>query len=162
MLAFNRIVIAAFIVCAFAGLASAQGNPTGSVEGKVTDQDGLALPGVTVTAASAAMQGVRTTVSSANGDYIIPFLPPGTYDVSYDLPGFQSARLEKVAVVIAETRRADVSLKVAGVAETVQVSASAGSAEIAQNLTVASTYTASNLELLPIGRTLNAAVLLAP
>ena len=162
MSAFPRSVITAFIVLAFAGLAYAQGNPTGSVEGKVTDQDGLALPGVTVTAASAAMQGVRTTVSSANGDYIIPFLPPGIYDVSYDLPGFQAARLEQVAVVIAETRRADVSLKVAGVTETVQVSASAGSAEIAPNLTVASTYKASNLELLPIGRTLNAAVLLAP
>ena len=47
MTALFRSVATAFIVLAFAGWASAQGNPTGSVEGKITDQDGLALPGVT-------------------------------------------------------------------------------------------------------------------
>ncbi len=63
----------------WAGPAFGQGTPTGGVSGKVFDPDGLALPGVTIAAASPALQGVRTAVSSDNGDYIIPFLPPGMY-----------------------------------------------------------------------------------
>lgn len=158
----TRGALTAFLLFALISPAFAQGNPTGAIEGRVTDQDGLALPGVLITVAAPALQGVRTTVSSANGDYLLPFLPPGVYEVSYELAGFRAARRENVAVVIAETRRLDMSLGVAGVNETVVVSASAGSAEIAPNLTVASTYKSSNLELLPIGRTLNSAVLLAP
>lgn len=162
MVSITRGVIAAVMLFALLGQAFAQGNPTGGVGGRVTDEDGLALPGVLVTVASPALQGVRTATTAANGDYIIPFLPPGTYAVTFELPGFRVARRENVAVVIAETLRVDMSLGVAGVSETVVVSASSGSAEIAPNLTVASTYKSATLELLPIGRTLNSAVLLAP
>ncbi len=162
MLSITRGVITAFMLFALFGQAFAQGNPTGGVDGRVTDQDGLALPGVLVTVASPALQGVRTAITAANGDYIIPFLPPGTYAVTFELAGFGVARRENVAVVIAETLRVDMSLGVAGVSETVVVSGNSGSAEIAPNLTVASTYKSATLELLPIGRTLNSAVLLAP
>ena len=64
----------------------AQGNPTGTITGKVTDPDDLVLPGVTVTAASPVLQGVRTAVTSANGDYIIPFLPAGDYAGEREIP----------------------------------------------------------------------------
>ena len=53
----------------------AQGNPAGTISGHVTDPDSLALPGVAVTAASPVLQGMRTAVTSVNGDDIIPFLP---------------------------------------------------------------------------------------
>jgi outer membrane receptor protein involved in Fe transport len=152
---------AAVLVLGLSGLVLAQGNPTGGLSGKVTDPDGLPLPGVTVTASSPALQGVRTAVSSENGDYIIPFLPPGQYEVSYELAGFQTSKREGQQVVIGETVRLDVKLSLAGVSETVEVTGTA-STEIAPNLTVASTYKAQTLELLPMGRTLNAAVLLAP
>ena len=144
-----------------AGAALAQGTPTGAIQGRIVGPDGLALPGVIVTAASPALQGVRTAVSSENGDYIIPFLPPGTYVVSYELAGFQTHKLDDLAIVIAETRRADVKMSLASVTETVQISGSAA-AEVAPNLTVATTYKSDRLELLPVGRTLNAATLLAP
>jgi len=141
--------------------ASAQGNPTGGLQGKVTDGDGLPLPGVTVIVSSPALQGLRTVVSSENGDYLLPFLPPGVYSARFDLAGFQAVVREPLTVVIAETLRLDVALGVAGVTETVQVTGTAPS-EIAPNLTVASTYKAADIERLPVGRTLNSAVLLAP
>src|SRR5258708_36225838 len=64
-----------------AAAAAGQGNPTGALSGHVAGQDGLALPGVLVTAASAVLQGARTATTSANGDYIIPFLPSGEYAI---------------------------------------------------------------------------------
>src|SRR4051812_18932113 len=65
------------VMLAIATGAAAQGNPTGTISGHVVDPDGLAVPGVTVTVASSVLQGVRTTTTSPNGDYIIPFLPAG-------------------------------------------------------------------------------------
>ncbi len=59
----NWILALAFV--ALASTAFAQGNPTGTITGRVTDPDNLVLPGVTVTAASPVLQGVRTAVTSA-------------------------------------------------------------------------------------------------
>ena len=73
----SRVSLVGLVLMVMAGSAFAQGNPTGVVSGHVVDPDGLALPGVTVTAAAPVLQGVRTAVTSANGDYIIPFLPAG-------------------------------------------------------------------------------------
>ncbi|HXI27752.1 MAG TPA: carboxypeptidase-like regulatory domain-containing protein, partial [Vicinamibacterales bacterium] len=69
--------------------ASAQ-TTTGTISGHVIDSQGLALPGVTVSAASPNLQGVRTVVTSGNGDYIFTALPSGTYTITYELSGFQN------------------------------------------------------------------------
>src|SRR6185436_3102631 len=53
--------------------------PTGTAAGHVVSADGQPLPGVTVSATSANLQCNRITVTSENGDYIIPLLPPGQY-----------------------------------------------------------------------------------
>ena len=69
------------------GLATAQ-TTTGTVTGKVSDSQGLSVPGVTITVESPALQGIVTVFSSENGDYIVPLLPPGAYTVSFELSGF--------------------------------------------------------------------------
>src|SRR2546427_11532622 len=90
--------------------AAAQGNPTGTISGHVTDPDGLAVPGATVTVASPVLQGVRTTTTSPNGDYIIPFLPAGDYDVTFELQGFKTVK-RSVGVKMAETQPLNVTLR---------------------------------------------------
>ena len=83
----------------FAALpAFSQTNPTGTISGKVVDQQGLPLPGVVVTATSPALQGSRTATTSANGDYILPFLPSGQYTVSYELSGFATVKRAEATV----------------------------------------------------------------
>jgi outer membrane receptor for ferrienterochelin and colicin len=160
-MSFLKTLLATLLVAvAVATPAFGQGNPTGNISGKVVDPAGLMLPGVTVTATSPALQGVKTTVTSENGDYMIPFLPPGDYTVTFQLSGFQPSQ-RSVVVVIGETLTVDMRLGLATVSETVEVVGTA-STEIAPGLTVASTYKAETLELLPVGRTLNAAALLAP
>jgi outer membrane receptor for ferrienterochelin and colicin len=156
----KRTLIALILTLAVAAGAAAQGNPTGVIRGQVADPDGLALPGVTVTATSPAVQGARTAVTSANGDFIIPFLPPGEYTVVFELQGF--APLTKtLGVAMAETQPMVVKLALATVTETVTVSGTT-STEVLTTGTIAQTFTADKIEELPVGRTLESAVLLAP
>jgi len=58
---------------------------------------------VTVTVASPALQGVRTAVTSANGEFLLPFLPPGEYTVTCELQGF-AAQKRTIGVAMAETQ----------------------------------------------------------
>src|SRR5947199_8648090 len=153
------ILLSLTFVAGAAAAAAAQGNPTGTISGHVTDPDGLAVPGATVTVASPVLQGVRTTTTSPNGDYIIPFLPAGDYDVTFELHGFKTVK-RSVGVKMAETQPLNVTLTLAAVAESVTVTAQSPDVVLAS--TVASNFKKDQLELLPVGRALNDAVLLAP
>jgi len=140
--------------------AAAQGIPIGTIRGQVVDPASLPLPGVTITATSPVLPGKQTTVTSTHGDFILPFLPPGEYAIVFEHQGFQR-QTHIVTVVTAETRPLIVTLAIAPLADVVRVS-QAQPKEIATTLTVAHTYQAGMLEHLPVGRTLNDAVLLAP
>src|SRR5262249_25196186 len=156
----HACLLACAIILTPTARAAAQGNPTGTISGHVVDPAGLPVPGVTVTASSAALQGVRAATTSANGDYIIPFLPAGTYDVTFELTGFHIVTRTKLPGPIAQTLPLDVTLTVATVAESVTVTGQ--NTEIVAAATVASNFKKDTLERLPVGRALNDAVLLAP
>src|SRR5262245_5423406 len=143
--------ILAVIFSAMTGTAFGQGNPTGTIVGQVTDPDGLPLPGVTITVASTVLQGQRSAIPSANGDYIVPFLPAGEYTVTFELQNFATSR-QTVSLKMADRLPLNVKLTVGGVSEVVAVTATA--TETATTSTVASTIKASNVELIPLGRTL--------
>lgn len=154
-----RCGILAVVFSLLAGTAFAQGNPTGTIVGQVTDPDGLAIPGVTITASSTGLQGVRSAVTSANGDYIVPFLPAGEHALTFELQGFATTQ-KTVSLKLADRLPVNVKLAVGGLTEVVSVTA--GASETATTSTVATTIKASTVELIPIGRTLNAATLLSP
>ena len=138
--------------------AFAQGNPTGTIFGQVTDPEGLPVPGVSVTAASPALQGQKAAVTTGNGDFILPFLPPGEYAVTFEIAGF-AATTHTVNLKMADRLPLNVKLALSTRTEVVVVSAAA---ETATTSTVANTVKASTVELIPLGRTLDAATLLAP
>lgn len=71
-------VLALSLVFLSGAAALAQTNPTGVIKGRVADAQGGVLPGVTVTVSSPSLQGVRMAVTSANGDYTLPFLSAAT------------------------------------------------------------------------------------
>ncbi len=117
--------LAAVAVVAFAGDASflaAQEGGTASLTGVVSDELGGVLPGVTITAESAGGDLTRETVSDGAGRYAIAGLPPGAYEVEAALAGFQgqAATVE----VGAAGARADLTLTIAPLAETVTVTRS--------------------------------------
>jgi outer membrane receptor protein involved in Fe transport len=136
-----------------------QTNPTGTITGKVVDQQGLALPGVNVTVQSPALQGTRSATTSTNGDYIIPFLPPGDYTIRFELSGFAVvSRKERVAPGGSLT--VNPTMTISTLSETLTVVGEA--ADFGQSAQVATSYKKELVDSLPLGRNLNSAVLLAP
>src|SRR6266540_5696752 len=80
----------AFVACCFApvSLCAQTGQNFGELVGKVADDQGGVLPGVTVTLSGPAVMGAPTAVSGANGVYRFPAVTTGTYTLTFDLGGF--------------------------------------------------------------------------
>jgi len=94
-----------------------------TIAGSVKDSSGAVLPGVTVEAASPALiEKVRTTTTDGSGRYRIEDLRPGTYSVTFTLPGFVTIKRDGVIVSGTAVIAIDSELRVGGVQETVTVS----------------------------------------
>jgi Carboxypeptidase regulatory-like domain len=138
----------------------AQGNPTGTVSGRVAGQDGAALPGATVTATSPGLQGPRAVTTNETGDYIIPFLPPGEYTLTFELQGFQTAT-QKTLVSAAATVPLDAKLQIGGVTEAITVTGSVTEG-FASGVAAATTVKQEVVNELPLNRGLDQTVALTP
>ena len=93
-----------------------------SIAGLVRDASGAVLPGVTVEASSPALiEKSRSVVTSGTGQYTIVDLRPGTYAVTFTLPGFSTVRREGLEPTGAFVATVNAELRVGGVAETVTV-----------------------------------------
>ena len=96
-------IVLALLVCALAPRAGAQSTVAGGLQGAVTDQTGVAIPGATVTVASDALvAATKTAVTDGSGRYRFPSLPPGIYAVSAELSGFRPVRKDGVRVSLGQ------------------------------------------------------------
>jgi hypothetical protein len=100
------------------GSASAQS----ALAGVVKDSSGAVLPGVTVEAGSPVLlEKTRSAVTDGTGQYRIPDLPPGTYDVTFTLTGFSTVKREAVELTGTGVVSINADLRVGTVAETITV-----------------------------------------
>ena len=155
-LAFAALAVIAALVAAPQAWAQ---NPTGTLTGTVTDNTGAGLPGVTVTATSANLQGDRTAQTSSNGGYKLAFLPPGVYQVTYELEGFKTA-VKEIKISAAQASVADVAMELGVVSEEIVVVGQQGS--ISETGTGAATITENEIDKLASNRDVISAVNLAP
>ena len=95
---------------------------TGDITGKVIDNTGAMLPGVTVTLTGATLIQPQTAMTSETGTYNFPRLPIGTYTVKFELPGFKTVVREDVRLTLGFTAQIDQQLEISTVQETVTVS----------------------------------------
>lgn len=146
-----------WVACA---VAPAQTSPLAAIAGRVTDPLGASVAGVEVSVSSPALQGVRVSATTAAGDYLVPFLPPGDYRIVFRRGGFREARAER-RLRATETTRLDLQLELAGISETMTVSAEPASV-IGQSMAVSTTYPARLIDRLPVERDLRGAALLTP
>jgi hypothetical protein len=116
----GRVLCALWLVLAAASIAGAQ-QTTGTIAGRVTDPQGSAIPGVSVTASNAQTGFNRTAVSDHEGLYRLAALPVGTYDVKVELQGFTTMERKSVPVNVGQTVDANFDLKVASLTEIVTV-----------------------------------------
>ncbi|HEX8255096.1 MAG TPA: carboxypeptidase-like regulatory domain-containing protein, partial [Thermoanaerobaculia bacterium] len=133
---------------------------TGSVSGRVTATDGSALPGVTVEARSTVLPQPRVTVTSETGEYRLPLLPVGRYTITYGLAGMDTAT-RTVQVLLNQDADTDVALGVAGVSESITVTADATLVD-SDSTEVRSTVSEDMINELPVGQNYRDLIKLAP
>jgi hypothetical protein len=142
-----------------AAAAAVSAQTTGGIVGRVTDEQGGVLPGVTVEARSPALQGSRTATTDGTGSYRLTLLPPGEYSISFNLSGF-APETQQVAVGLDKETTLSPSLK-ASVSEEITVT---GAAPVVDTT---STALGTNLEqrtiqTLPTGRNYSSVVQITP
>jgi len=152
-------LLAAVALLAVAAAAAAQ-TTNGTISGHVSDQQGLALPGVTVNATSPNLQGIRTVVTTENGDFVLSLLPSGTYTLSFELSGFERVA-KTVTLAPTQTLPVDAQMGPAPITETVNVVGRAADV-LTQTSQVATNFKAELLAELPTTRDINAVMLMSP
>src|SRR5215471_19122048 len=113
-------LLAATILLFFCASAHAQ-QTTGSITGRVLDEQSAAIPGATVAARNPATGFTRTDTTDGEGVYRLTALPVGTYAVTAELQGFTKVVKPDIVVDVGSTLSVDFSLKVAALAETLNV-----------------------------------------
>ena len=139
-------------------IASAQSGFAGVVK----DTTGAVLPGVSVEASSPALiERVRAVVTNGEGQYKIVDLRPGTYTVTFTLPGFNTVKRDGVELPAAFTATINAELRVGTVEETITVSGSAPTVDV-QNVLQQKVFEKQLLDSLPATRSPQAFVVFTP
>ena len=118
---FSLSVLLITLLCLSAP-AFAQGD-RGTITGQITDASGAVVPNVQVAAVQLATRTTFKAVTTNTGVYHIPYVPPGTYEVSAAVKGFKTAVVSPVVVAVATTVTADLKLELGATTESVTVSA---------------------------------------
>jgi hypothetical protein len=146
---------------AVAGLAAAQ-ERFGTIQGRVTDQQGAAIPGVTVTMTNVQTGAVRTFVTDSNGQYVAADLTPGRYNLNFELAGFATIKRENVVVLLGRSFDVEAQMRVGTLTETVQVTGEATPLVDTRSTLVAHNVTAEEFERIPKGRSFQSVAVTAP
>ncbi len=104
-----------------AGFVAAQIMPEGKIVGKVADDQGNALPGVTVEATSPKLVGKAATVTDDGGNFRLLALPSGTYEMTFSLQGFRTLVRKDIILQLSQTIVVNVTLTQAAIEEQVTV-----------------------------------------
>lgn len=160
-----RASATASLTCVLAIVAAnayAQSVTGGSIRGKVTDETGGTLPGVTLSVAGRALQGVRTDISDADGEYRFVDLPVGEYTLTSELAGFQQVRRPGIELSAGFVATINVVMKIGAVEETITVSGQTPVVDVTQtthSVRVTGEYV---VETLPGTRTLTDVMAVIP
>jgi len=140
--------------------ASAQ-EQSGSIQGLVKDSQGAVLPGASVEAKSLDKVGVNTVIADAQGVYRFPALPPGLYEVTASLSGFTARKVTDVRLSLGQLLKIDLTLALAAITESVQVTAESPLIDVKQNANSTS-LSAASIERIPKGRDFTDVIAMAP
>jgi hypothetical protein len=158
----HRFVRTLVVLAALLVSAGAFAQESATIAGTVRDASGGVLPGVTVEASSSALiEKVRSVTTNNTGQYSIVALPPGTYTLTFTLPGFNTVRQENIQLTAAVTASINADLRVGDLQETVTVT---GEAPIVDTRSARRQQVIDGdiLQTLPTSRSYNDVLQLAP
>jgi hypothetical protein len=140
------------ILLGVSGAAAQTSALSSGIEGRVTDETGGALPGVSVTIRSTALQAPQLeTVSDENGNYRFARLPGGTYSVTFQLSGFKTVTREQLKLDANFVATIDAQLGIGQLEETVTVTGESPVVDV-RSTTVVSNIKEEAIALLPTSR----------
>ena len=108
-------------LCALPFATAAAQSSTATLSGTVTDPNGAVVPGVKVTVTDPATRLQRTATTNDGGQFVVPLLPPSTYDLTLERAGFMTAAVNDIVLNVNDERSLAIKMKVGDVSETVNV-----------------------------------------
>ena len=101
----------------------------GTIQGRIVDTSGFAVPGATVEVLNTATGVISPTTSNEQGSYRVPFLIPGVYRLTVSLQGFSTYINDRIELHVADVLTVDATLRVGAIAESVTVTATAATVD---------------------------------
>lgn len=139
-----------------------QERQSGSLRGKVVDDNGQPLPGVSITISGPALLGKATAVTNAEGLFRAPLLMPGeNYELRIELPGFETIIRQGLIINVGKTISIDIQMTPSTITKEVTVVASTPTVDVVKSAT-SKTMTSGMMTSLPIGRNVDAVINTAP
>jgi outer membrane receptor protein involved in Fe transport len=155
----NVVLLAVLFALASLPVVGSAQETTATISGRVTDPQGLAVPGVTITVIGP--QGNKTAVTDTDGRFQIPYLVPGPYTVRAELQGFKKVEQPNVVLRLGQTIDVPLTMQVGGVTETVDVQGSSPVVDTSST-TIGASLDSQLLERVPIGRRFSDTLYIAP
>jgi hypothetical protein len=151
MMRFRATAFVAALALVF-GVATANAqSQTGEIFGKVTDESGAVLPGVTVTLSGPSLLQPQAATTSETGTYQFPRLTVGTYNLKFEIAGFKTIVQEGIQVTVDSSANISPQLGVSSVQEVVTVTSEAPAVDTKQTGT-RQTFTLDQLQSIPSAR----------
>jgi hypothetical protein len=143
-------------------IAYAQGGRS-TILGSLSDESGAAVPNVSVSVVNTGTQQKRTSTTDGNGNYEVPALDVGVYEITVEAPGFRRALIRGVQLEVDQRARVDIRLQVGELSQQVSVEANAAAVQT-DDSTLSTVITSSQIRELPLpgNRNLFRLALLAP
>src|SRR5947209_7054779 len=129
--------------------ASLYSQTFGEITGHVTDSTGAAIADAAIRVTSASTNATRAVVTTSTGDFSVPLLPPGLYNITVERQGFKTERSSDIEVAVQQTVRLDFSLQIGQVYESVVVEANAVQLQ-SENATVGTVIDNKRIVELPL------------
>ena len=139
-----------FVVLLLVSVGACFAQSTATLAGTVTDPTGAVVPGANVKVRSLATNTIRETVSDNAGDYVVPSLQPGDYEIRTTAAGFGTNVIKSVTLQVDQAVTANVKLNVQSAGETVQVEAGAAPIIDSQTITMGQVIDKETVQNIPL------------
>ena len=116
-----RRLPAIFLLLAMGALSALAQSTTGTIQGNIKDRSGAVMPGVEVVVNNVATNQSRTSITNERGDYTVPQLSAGSYDINASLPGFKTEVRQKVEIQVDQRVKIDFTLEVGQMSDKIMV-----------------------------------------
>lgn len=149
----GQLTMLCLFLATFLGNAAWSQEFRGTISGTITDPSGAMVPGATVVVRESQTGTVSQTKSDNDGQYVLPFLMPGTYSISVTMSGFEKTVRNNITLQTQEHPIVNIALAVGEASQTVTVTTEAPLLDQA-NASVGSVISTKSVEDMPLnGRT---------